>query len=184
MRAQIHQCQIQLVQGDITGQQVDAIVNAANSQLAGGGGVDGAIHAVGGPSIMEETDRRYPDGCATGSAVISSAGDLPSQFVIHAVGPVWRGGLTGEPEKLRSAYRKSLELAVENHCQSIAFPAISTGVYGYPIDLAAEHSLEEVAEFLREHETPEKVLFVLFDAGAYGAFSRVLEKLMEKVKTW
>lgn len=182
MRITISSSQVQLIQGDIVSQNVDAIVNAANSRLAGGGGVDGAIHRAGGPTIMAETDRLYPNGCPTGSAVISSAGDLPCKFVIHAVGPVWQGGLDRESETLRSAYRKSLELAVENTCQSVAFPAISTGVYGYPIDLAAEHSLTEVVDFLREHEKPSLVRFVLFDAGAYGAYSRVLESIAEKDK--
>ena len=116
MKVGIHGQVIELLQGNIVTQQVDAIVNAANSALAGGSGVDGAIHGAGGPSIMAETDRRYPDGCPTGSAVISGAGDLPAKYVIHAVGPVWRGGFDGESERLAGAYRRSLELAVENDC--------------------------------------------------------------------
>ena len=184
MRLNIGPCQLQLIQGDIVRQDVDAIINAANSALAGGGGVDGAIHRAGGPSIMAETDQLYPKGCPTGDAVISTAGSLPNRFVIHAVGPVWQGGLAREAEQLRSAYRRSLELAVENECESVAFPAISTGVYGYPIDLAAEHSLTEVADFLREHEKPQLVRFVLFGAGAFGAFSRAIEVIIEKAKDW
>lgn len=168
---------IQLVQGDITRQEVDAIVNAANSRLAGGGGVDGAIHRAGGPSLMEETGRRYPDGCPTGSAVATAAGKLKAKYVFHAVGPVWRGGQQGEPERLASAYRTCLELAVQYSCASIAFPAISTGVYGYPLDLAAEHSLSTVKEFLLDRKQPGLVKFVLFDAGAYSAFQRALEEL-------
>jgi len=170
---------IELVQGDITQQEVDAIVNAANSQLAGGGGVDGAIHRAAGPVLMEQTRQRYPEGCATGSAVVTDAGNLNAKYVFHAVGPRWRGGLHDEPELLRSAYRRCLELAVENGCASIAFPAISTGVYGYPLDRAAEDALQTVREFLEQHQGPQLVRFVLFGEGAYGAFSRVLEEMTE-----
>src|SRR5690606_7336151 len=159
----------ELARGDITTQHVDAIVNAANSRLAGGGGVDGAIHRAGGPEIMEATARDYPEGCPTGSAVITTAGKLPAKFVLHAVGPVWKGGRQGEPELLRSAYRRCLELAVENGCKSIALPAISTGIYGYPMDRAAIDSLSEVIEFLRNNPAPLHVRFVLFGEGAYGA---------------
>ena len=120
---------LELCQGDITLQEVDAIVNAANSRLMGGGGVDGAIHRRGGPSIMEETDAKYPNGCPTGSAVISAAGELPARHVIHAVGPVWNGGARGEAELLAGAYRRCLELAVEQGCRSVAFPSLSTGAY-------------------------------------------------------
>jgi len=175
MKRSIGGCTIELVQGDITRQEVDAIVNAANSRLAGGGGVDGAIHRAGGPAIMEETRQRYPDGCPTGGAVPSGGGDLPAKFVFHAVGPVWRGGTAGERGQLASAFRRCLELAVEHDCQSIAFPAISTGVYGYPIDLAAETALGTIRAFLEERAEPRLVRCVLFDAGAYAAFARVLE---------
>ncbi|RMG37513.1 MAG: O-acetyl-ADP-ribose deacetylase [Planctomycetota bacterium] len=171
---------MELVQGDITKQQVDAIVNAANSRLAGGGGVDGAIHRAAGPTLMEETRRRYPDGCPTGDAVVTSAGNLPAKYVFHAVGPVWRGGNAREKELLQSCYRRCLELAIENGCESIAFPAISTGAYGYPMDLAAEHSLQAVIDFLREHGKPKLVRFVLFGEGAYGAYCRALEELMAR----
>src|SRR3954471_3128665 len=128
---------LELVLGDITQQAVDAIVNAANSRLSGGGGVDGAIHRAGGPSIMDETSHRYPDGCPTGSAVITSAGDLPAKYVIHAVGPVWNGGGRGEDLQLASAYRTSLTLANKHACQSVASPALSTGAYRYPLAEAA-----------------------------------------------
>ena len=170
---------LELVQGDITKQEVDAIVNAANSSLAGGGGVDGAIHRAGGRSLIEETDRRYPEGCPTGSAVATEAGNLTARFVFHAVGPRWKGGQKGEAELLAGAFRRCLELARENACQSVAFPAISTGIYGYPKDLAAQTSLATVRDFLIQHEEPALVRFVLFDAGTLGAFSRVLEEFDE-----
>jgi len=168
---------LELVEGDITGQQVDAIVNAANSRLAGGGGVDGAIHRKGGRSIMEETDRLYPDGCPTGSAVISKAGNLPAKHVIHAVGPVWRGGESGEADLLAGAHRRPLELAVENECRSVAFPAISTGVYGYPLALASRVALGTAIDFIREHGKPDLVRFVLFGQAAYDAFEAALKEL-------
>ncbi len=175
MLVQFGKCRLELVEGDVTDQQVDAIVNAANSRLAGGGGVDGAIHRGGGPALMDETRRRYPDGCPIGDAVVTTAGNLNAKYVFHAVGPVWRGGRHGEAELLRSAYRRCLELAVEHDCATIAFPAISTGVYGYPTDRAAEESLNAVREFLIEREQPELTRFVLFGEGAFGAFARVLE---------
>ena len=131
--------EIRLVQGDITRIAVDAIVNAANSSLTGGGGVDGAIHRAGGPAVMEDLERRYGRGrhCPTGSAVISVGGELPAGFVIHAVGPIWRGGTAGEADLLASAYRTSLDLAAREGVRTVAFPSISTGIYGYPVDLAA-----------------------------------------------
>lgn len=177
MKATICGQTVELVQGNIVAQQVDAIVNAANSRLAGGGGVDGAIHRAAGPSIMRETDRLYPDGCPTGSAVISGAGRLAARHVFHAVGPVWYGGNRGEPELLASAHRRCLELAREHACHSIAFPAISTGVYGYPVELAAVVALQTVRDFLQQHRQPPLVRFVLFDQLAYAAFARALEEL-------
>ncbi|MEX0866062.1 MAG: O-acetyl-ADP-ribose deacetylase [Pirellulales bacterium] len=181
MRVSIDDKFIELVLGDITEQQVDAIVNAANSQLGGGGGVDGAIHRRGGPSIMEETAEQFPDGCPTGSAVLTAAGDLPAHYVIHAVGPVWNGGRRSEPDLLANAYRKSLELAMEHDCNSIALPAMSTGAYRYPIDLAARIALGTAIAFLEEskHTFPNHVYFVLFDEGAYGAFAAALEELSQ-----
>lgn len=179
MRRQIGQCLVELVQGDITRQKVDVIVNAANSQLAGGGGVDGAIHRAAGPLLMQQTQSRYPQGCPTGSAVVTDAGNLHAKYVFHAVGPRWRGGRQNERSLLCSAYRRCLELAVEHHCRSIAFPAISTGVYGYPMDLAAEDALQTLRTFLEENQQPELVRMVLFGEGAYGAFARVLESLPE-----
>ncbi len=177
MQVEISGQKLELHQGDITLQEVDAIVNAANSRLAGGGGVDGAIHRRGGQSIMAETDAKYPDGCPTGSAVISGAGKLPAKYVIHAVGPVWSGGSRGEAELLAGAYRRCLELAVEHDCRGIALPALSTGAYRYPIDQAARAALSVAIEFLEAHGKPELVRFVLFDAGTYGAFAAALEEL-------
>jgi len=168
---------LELRQGDITLQEVDAVVNAANSRLAGGGGVDGAIHRRGGAAIMAETQDKYPAGCPTGSAVLSGAGKLRAKHVIHAVGPVWHGGSRGEADLLAGAYRRSLELAVEAGCSSIAFPALSTGAYGYPMDQGARVALSTAIDFLTEHGKPELVRFVLFDAGAYGAFAAALEEL-------
>ena len=178
MKASISGAAIELHEGDITLEEVDAIVNAANSSLAGGGGVDGAIHRRGGPAIMAETDAKYPDGCPTGAAVISTAGNLKAKFVIHAVGPIWNGGRQGEDKLLASAYHRSLELAVENDCRSIALPALSTGAYRFPMDRAAQFALATAIQFLREHGRPELVRFVLFDGGAYGAFAAALELLL------
>lgn len=180
MKVQIRGQTLELCQGDITLQQVDAVVNAANSRLAGGGGVDGAIHRRGGPEIMRETEARYPEGCPTGSAVISTGGQLAAKYVIHAVGPVWSGGRRGEPESLAGAYRRCLELAVEHNCDSVAMPALSTGAYRFPIDQAARIALSTAIEFLRNHGRPALVRFVLFDAGAYGAFAAALDELMQE----
>jgi O-acetyl-ADP-ribose deacetylase (regulator of RNase III) len=173
----VGQCKLELCQGDITDQTVDAIVNAANSRLAGGGGVDGAIHRRGGPAIMAETRAKYPQGCPTGSAVISGAGNLAAKHVIHAVGPVWQGGQRGEAELLASAYRSALQLAVEHDCRSVAFPALSTGAYGYPLEEAAEVALRTVLEFLQEKQSPPLVRFVLFDARTLGVFQAKLAKI-------
>lgn len=179
MQVQFGSCRIELAQGDITQQQVDAVVNAANHVLMIGGGVDGAIHRAAGPSLIEETRTKFAAGCPTGSAVVTSAGRLSAKFVFHAVGPIWRGGVAGEADLLASAYRRCLELAVEHSCRSIAFPALSTGAYGYPMDLAAERSLSAVREFLLEQQKPEVVRFVLFDGGSFGAFARALEAMAE-----
>jgi O-acetyl-ADP-ribose deacetylase (regulator of RNase III) len=175
MFAYFNNSRLELVQGDITVQQVDAIVNAANQALAGGGGVDGAIHRAAGPILMQQTREWYPQGCPTGHAVATDGGNLKARHVFHAVGPVWRGGNAGEPTLLASAYLRCLELAVEHACFSLAFPAISTGVYGYPKDLAAEVSLRTARDFLIQQGKPALVRFVLFDGGTFGAFARVLE---------
>ena len=177
MQIEIQGCVLELVEGDVTLQEVDAIVNAANSRLAGGGGVDGAIHRRGGPSIMAETDREHPNGCPTGSAVISAAGNLTARHVIHAVGPIWHGGHRGEAELLARAYRRCLELAVEHQCRSIAVPSLSTGAYGYPIDQASEVALTATIAFLREHARPALVRFVLFGRDAYAAYAAAAQRM-------
>jgi O-acetyl-ADP-ribose deacetylase (regulator of RNase III) len=177
MHLEIQGRTLELVQGDITLEQVDAIVNAANSRLAGGGGVDGAIHRRGGPAIMDELSRRYPRGCPTGSAVITGAGKLTARHVIHAVGPVWRGGQSGEAEQLAGAYRASLELASQHGCRHVALPAISCGIYGYPVDLASDIALRTTRRFLEQDPTVELARFVLFGEGTYGAFAHALESL-------
>ncbi len=179
MEISIGSCKVELVQGDITQQSTDAIVNAANSRLAGGGGVDGAIHRGGGPSIMAETREKYPQGCPTGEAVITGAGQLPTRHVIHTVGPIWHGGRQGEPDLLASAYRRSLEVAMDSHCQSVAFPSLSTGAYGYPLDLAAGVALRTVTAFLQARKQPALVRFVLFDQGALDTFTRTLQGLQQ-----
>ncbi len=183
MRVQLNERTVELVVGDITRQEVDAIVNAANSRLAGGGGVDGAIHRAGGPGIIRETDEKYPQGCPTGSAVLTGAGNLSAKYVLHAVGPVWRDGKHGEPQLLAGAHRRCLELAVEHQCRSIAFPAISTGVYGYPVPLAARVALSEVIRFLAADLSSEidhplrLVRFVLFGGVVFDQFAKVLTDL-------
>lgn len=161
--------QLDVVQGDITRLAVDAIVNAANSSLMGGGGVDGAIHRAGGPAILEECRAivARQGGCRTGEAVITGAGNLPARYVIHTVGPVWRGGGSGEREALASCYRRSLELAVEHQCKTVAFPNISTGVYGFPKAEAARIAVATVAAFLKKAPGIEKVMFVCFDAESF-----------------
>ena len=168
---------LKLVVGDITRVTADAIVNAANSALAGGGGVDGAIHRAGGESIMHDLDRirAKSGGCATGSAVVTGAGRLPARFVFHAVGPVYRGGKNGEAELLASCYRTCVALAEEYRLQTIAFPSISTGVYGYPVREAARIALREVAQHLGQ-ETIQlvEVKFVLFSEADYQVYASCL----------
>lgn len=165
--------------GDITRLRVDAIVNAANSTLMGGGGVDGAIHSGGGSAILEEcrTVRRdrYPDGLPTGEAVVTTGGNLPAGHVIHTVGPVWHGGSGGEDELLARAYRSSLELAADRSFQEIAFPAISTGIYGFPRDRAAAIVYRTVTGFLNEHDVPRTVYLVFFAASDARTFLDAVE---------
>jgi O-acetyl-ADP-ribose deacetylase (regulator of RNase III) len=170
---------IHLVVGDITTISADAIVNAANSALAGGGGVDGAIHRAGGPAVMADLERRYGRGrhCPTGSAVVSEAGDLPATWVIHAVGPIWRGGAAGEADLLASAYRTSLRLAAEHGARTVSLPAISCGIYGYPVDRAARIAIDTVRDVLAtEPGSIEQVRFVLFSQGTYDVFEAAVSR--------
>jgi O-acetyl-ADP-ribose deacetylase (regulator of RNase III) len=177
---------LRLVVGDITKIRVDAIVNAANAGLRGGGGVDGAIHRAGGPAIMRELDaiRGSAGGCPTGGAMATGAGALPAQYVFHAVGPVYHDGSHGEPEHLANCYRRCLELAEQHGVRSISFPAISTGVYGYPLEEAAGIALETIASRLSDPDcTVRDVLMVLFDQGAYAAHARVAAARITSSKT-
>jgi len=169
---------IELIQGDITKLEVDVIVNAANSSLMGGGGVDGAIHRAGGPAILEECRQivAWQGRCETGEAVITTGGNLPARFVIHTVGPVWRGGNNNEAKLLRNAYLNSLNLALENDIKTIAFPNISTGVYGYPKEQAAKIAFKTVTEFLIGNDQIEQVYFICFDDENYE-FYRKLDSL-------
>ncbi len=171
---------LELVQGDITKQEVDAIVNAANTGLRGGGGVDGAIHRAGGPEIMAECDRIRAErgGCPTGTAVITTAGRLPARRVIHTAGPRWRGGNHGEPELLASCYKSCLDLAREHGLRTIAFPSISTGVYGYPVDQAARVALTTVRRYLQEHpDAFDLVRFVLFSEHDLRTYQEALAEI-------
>ncbi len=168
---------LSLVKGDITLEQTDAIVNAANSRLAVGGGVDGAIHKAGGPKITEECKKI--GGCSTGSAVITTGGNLKARYVIHAVGPVYNDGKHGENRLLSGAYRASLELAVKHNLKSISFPAISTGIYGYPIDKAAEVAVKTVVDFVKTNKGISLVRFVLFSDNDFKVYEQTIERLKD-----
>lgn len=181
VEAIINQAKLSITQGDITQQDTDAIVNAANSSLMGGGGVDGAIHRAGGGAILAECKQivsrqgRLP----TGKAVITAGGNLKARYVIHTVGPIWHGGNKGEPELLASAYQESLKLAAQNNLASISFPSISTGAYGYPVDSASRIALKTIISFLRQSITSLKeVVFVLFDSHTFNAYSLTLTDLI------
>lgn len=167
---------IELIKGDITQLKVDAIVNAANSSLLGGGGVDGAIHRAGGPAILEECRKivAKQGGCKTGEAVITTAGNLPARYVIHTVGPVWNGGNKNEASLLASCYNESLKLAANNKIASVAFPNISTGIYGYPKKEAAEVAIRSVTEFLTQNDFIGKVYFVCFDEENYQLYQSLI----------
>ncbi|MGH2401459.1 MAG: O-acetyl-ADP-ribose deacetylase [Candidatus Limnocylindria bacterium] len=170
---------LELSRGDITIERVDAVANAANEALRGGGGVDGAIHRAAGPGLLEELRRRYPDGTPTGTAVATDGHDLPARWVLHAVGPVWRGGGHGEPELLAGAYRSCLRLADELGARSVAFPAISMGIYGYPPPQGASVAVRTVAEHLRGDTQVELVRFVLFSEETYDLFADALDGIAE-----
>lgn len=179
---QIGKAKICILQGDITEMDTDAIVNAANPSLMGGGGVDGAIHSKGGPKILEECKRiratEYPDGLPTGKAVITTGGNLKAKYVIHTVGPVWRGGNRGEPELLAEAYRNSLRLAVSKGLKTISFPSISTGAYGYPIERACGVALTTVKEFLEKEDKLDKVVLVLFSQRDFEIYREVAKEIL------
>jgi O-acetyl-ADP-ribose deacetylase len=177
MKVTINKSTLSLVEGDITGEETDAIVNAANSRLAEGAGVDGAIHRAGGPSIMAEC--RKIGGCPTGQAVITTGGNLKAKYVIHTVGPIYQGGRKGEADLLKSAHLESLKLASAKKLKSIAFPAISTGVYGYPLKEAAQIALLTAMDYLEKHSDIEMVRFVLFGRKTYDVFAEELKKLIK-----
>ena len=166
---------IEIILGDITRQSVDAIVNAANCSLLGGGGVDGAIHRAAGPELLAEC--RTLHGCETGKAKITGGYRLPAKYVIHTPGPVWHGGGYGEPELLASCYRSCLELASQNGCKTVDFPSISTGVYHFPLEKAAEIAIGTIAAYLREHPEIKRVRMVCFDTRTKDFYDRALEKL-------
>lgn len=163
--------EVEIVKGDITKLNVDAIVNAANKSLLGGGGVDGAIHRAAGPKLLEFN--RTLGGCETGEAKISPGFNLPAKFIIHTVGPVWNGGNYNEDELLANCYRNSLTLAVKNKVKTIAFPAISTGVYGFPLERATKIAVKEIKDFLNKNQSIEKVIFVCFDEKTYRTYQNI-----------
>ena len=179
MESKINRTIITIIQGDITTQEVDAIVNAANSSLIGGGGVDGAIRRAGGPKLSEECKeiRARQGGCPAGKAVITTGGDLPSKYVIHTVGPVWHGGNSNEPETLASCYRESLSLALDHQLETIALPSISTGIFGYPTEKASVVAINTIKSLLERHDGVVEVRFVLFDADTYHCYGEALREL-------
>ncbi len=183
MEFKIKNATLQLVKGDITDVEADAIVNAANSTLLGGGGVDGAIHRRGGPKILEECKqlraKEWPDGLPTGNAVITTGGDLKAKHVIHTVGPIWHGGFHDEAKLLRTAYRNSLKLAVANNLKSVAFPSISTGSYRYPTEEAAVVALGAIKDFLEKEDRLEKVIMVLFSQTDYDIYQKAANALIK-----
>jgi len=177
----VNQARLSIIQGDITKQATDAIVNAANPGLMGGGGVDGAIHRAGGPAILKECKQivAKQGHLPPGKAVITTGGNLKAKYVVHTVGPIWQGGNKGEAVLLESAYRESLKLAAEHNLTSVSFPSISTGAYGYPVAEAAKVAIKAVVSFLREQVTsPKEVVFVLFDSRTYEAYSSALEEVI------
>ena len=184
---QVGKAKVCILQGDITEMDTDAIVNAANPSLMGGGGVDGAVHRKGGPKILEERKKiratEYPDGLPTGKAVITTGGNLKARYVIHTVGPIWRGGNRGEPELLAEAYRNSLKLAVSKGLKTVAFPSISTGAYGYPIEKACRVALTTVKEFLEKENQLEKVVLVLFSRRDFEIYIEAAREILGNPST-
>jgi len=168
---------IEIIQGDITKQTVDAIVNAANCSLLGGGGVDGAIHRAAGPELLAEC--RTLNGCETGKAKITRGYRLPAKYVIHTPGPIWHGGNSGEAELLASCYRSCLTLASQNGCKTVDFPSISTGVYHFPLDKAAKIAIGTISEYLKDHGEIERVRMVCFDYRTFEQYGNALEKIGE-----
>ena len=175
----INQAKLSIIKGDITQQATDAIVNAANPSLMGGGGVDGAIHRAGGPAILAECKQivSRQGHLPTGKAVITTAGKLKAKHVIHTVGPIWHGGSKGEAELLAGAYDESLKLAAENNLSSVSFPSISTGAYGYPVDKASRIALRSIISFLGETTSIKEVVFVLFDSRTFEAYASALREI-------
>lgn len=176
MKVIINKSDLEVVQGDITQQDIEAIGNAANSALAGGGGVDGAIHRAGGPTLMAELKDKYK-GCPTGSAVITGGGNLKAKYVIHAVGPRYSGS-PKDADLLSGAYRKSLELCTQHKISSVAFPSISTGIYGYPVEEASRVALKTIIDYLKDHPEIKLVRFVLFDSNTYHTYEEALKKFV------
>ena len=175
MQIKIGSSLIELIEGDVTKQDTEAIANAANSNLAGGGGVDGAIHRAGGPQIMEECKKT--GGCPTGEARLTTGGNLKANYVLHAVGPIYKDSTHGEPELLKGAYLSCLKLASDHAVKSLSFPSISTGVYGYPIEDAAKIALTTVIDYLKTHQEIVLVRFVLFGPDAYNRFEKILNEI-------
>lgn len=169
---------IEIIKGDITMLATDAIVNAANNSLLGGGGVDGAIHRAAGPALLAEC--RKLNGCPTGKAKITGAYNLPSKYVIHTVGPVWRGGESGEPQLLAGCYRNSLKLATDRKIKTIAFPSVSTGIYGYPVEKASAIALKEIKDFLEANSSVDKVIVVCFDNETYSVYKKNYRPIIDE----
>jgi O-acetyl-ADP-ribose deacetylase (regulator of RNase III) len=182
MELKVGKATLQLIKGDITDVEADAIVNAANQTLLGGEGVDGAIHRRGGPKILEECKlvraKEWPDGLLTGNSVITTGGNLKAKHVIHTVGPIWRGGFYDEAKLLRTAYRNSLKLAVAKGLKTVAFPSISTGAYGYPTEEAAGVAVAAVKDFLEKEDKLERVVFVLFSEKDFGIYLTAVKSLV------
>jgi O-acetyl-ADP-ribose deacetylase (regulator of RNase III) len=181
MKIKIEKCVLFLIQGDITTQDIDIIVNPANASLMGGGGVDGAIHRRGGPKILEECKKiresDWPQGLPTGKAVITTGGNLKSRFVIHTVGPIWNGGKNEESEFLADAYQNSLKLAISNKLRKIAFPSISTGAFGYPIEEASQVALRTIKKFIEEEDSLDEIRIVLFSSSDKKKYEEVAMKI-------